>query len=107
MLTDSIRCSPIAQTLDDILLHCQNSTTLESAHALFQSMTSNPKFQTALESSGVLNEILEDMGFGGLWRSCSFSQTQEPDKQCFALTEKLIEVRLSILLLYMIKIAFC
>jgi hypothetical protein len=56
-------------------------------------MTSNPKFATALESSGVLNEILEDMGFGGLWRSCSFSQTLEPERQCFALTEKLIEVR--------------
>jgi neurofibromin 1 len=86
------RCSPIASVLDDILLHCQNSATLSSAHDLFQTMTSNPKFASALESAGVLNEILEDMGFGGLWRSCSFSQTQEPDKQCFALTEKLIEV---------------
>lgn len=85
-------CSPIAQVLDDILLHCQNSATLSSAHDLFQTMTSNPKFASALESAGVLNEILEDMGFGGLWRSCSFSQTQEPDKQCFALTEKLIEL---------------
>lgn len=56
-------------------------------------MTSNPKLTNALDSSGVLNEILEDMGFGGLWRSCSFNQTVEPDKQCFALTEKLIEVR--------------
>ncbi|KAK9779340.1 putative GTPase-activator protein for ras-like GTPase [Seiridium cardinale] len=85
-------CSPVAQMLDDILLHCQNSSTLESAHALFQTMTSNPKFPTTLESSGELNEILEELGFGGLWRSCSFSQTQEPDKQCFALTEKLIEL---------------
>lgn len=40
----------------------------------------------------VLNEILEDMGFGGLWRFCSLNPTQEPDKQCFAWTENLIDV---------------
>ncbi|KAI1852569.1 hypothetical protein JX265_003051 [Neoarthrinium moseri] len=85
-------CSPVAQILDDVLLHCQNPSTLEAAHALFRTMTSNPKFSNALESTGILNEILEDMGFGGLWRSCSFSQTQEPEKQCFGLTEKLIEL---------------
>lgn len=86
-------CFPIVQILDDILLHCQNSATLEAAHGLLQTITSNPNFSVAMETSGMLNVILEDMGFGGLWRSCSFSQTQEPDKQCFALTEKLIEVR--------------
>lgn len=42
----------------------------------------------------VLNEILEDMGFGGLWRFCSLNPTQEPDKQCFAWTENLIDVSL-------------
>ena len=85
-------CFPIVQILDDILLRCQNSATLEAAHGLLQAITSNPNFSIAMETSGVLNVILEDMGFSGLWRSCSFSQTQEPDKQCFALTEKLIEV---------------
>lgn len=42
--------------------------------------------------SGTLHDILEDMGFGGLWRFCSLNPTQEPDKQCFAQTEKLIDV---------------
>ncbi|KAK7980760.1 hypothetical protein PG989_013217 [Apiospora arundinis] len=83
---------PIVQILDDILLHCQNSTTLEAAHTLLQAMTSDHNISAAMETNGVLNEILEDVGFGGLWRSCSFSQGQEPDKQCFALTEKLIEL---------------
>jgi neurofibromin 1 len=64
---------------------------LQSAHALLQTLTSNPKFAGALESTGMLNEILEDMGFGGLWRSCSLNMSQEQDKQCFVLTEKLIE----------------
>jgi len=78
--------------LDDVLLHCQNSSTLKSAHALLQTLSSNPKFSHALETSGALSETLEDMGFGGLWRSCSFNVSLEQDKQCFGLTGKLIEV---------------
>ncbi len=87
------RCNPIISLLDDILLHCQNPATLESAHTLLQTLTSNPKFASAMDSNSLLNEILEDMGFGGLWRSCSLTLLQEHDKQCFGLTEKLIEVR--------------
>lgn len=44
----------------------------------------------------VLNEVLEDLGFGGLWRFCSLNPTQEPDKQCFAWTENLIDVSLHV-----------
>lgn len=88
------RCAPIASLLDDVLLHCQSPGTLEAAHALLQTLTSNPKFTGSLESSSaVLNDLLEDMGFAGLWRSCSFNLAQEQqDRTCFALTEKLIEV---------------
>lgn len=85
-------CGPIVAILDEVLLHCQNSSTLESAQALLYALTSNPKFSSALESTAVLNEILEDMGFSGLWRSCSFNFSQDQDRKCFILTEKLIEV---------------
>lgn len=93
-------CSPILAILDDVLLHCQNSATLEAAHCLLQTLTANPSFATAMMESvvvtngpgPVLLEELEDMGFGGLWRFCSLNPTQEPDKQCFAWTEKLIDV---------------
>ncbi|KAI0831620.1 GTPase [Hypoxylon sp. FL0890] len=85
-------CPTIASFLDEVLLHGQSSTTLGAAHALLQTLSSNPKFTSALESSGMLNEILEDMGFEGLWRSSSFTHAQDPDKQCSILTEKLIEV---------------
>lgn len=85
-------CAPIVHILDELLTDCQNSATLESAYALLQTITSNPKFAAALQTNSVLNEILQDMGFGGLWRSSSCSHGQEPDKQCFALTEKLIEL---------------
>lgn len=88
--TDS--CGPIVSILDDILLHSQNSTTLDSAHALLRTLTSSKQFTGALNSSGVLNEILEDMGFSGIWRSCSLNLSHDQDKHCFALTEKLIEV---------------
>ncbi|KAI8301808.1 GTPase-activator protein for Ras-like GTPase [Colletotrichum sp. SAR11_240] len=85
-------CGPIVPILDEVLLHCQNSATLESAQALLHALTSNPKFSSALESTAVLNEILEDMGFSGLWRSCSFNFSQDQDRKCFILTEKLIEL---------------
>lgn len=88
------RCPTIASFLDEILLHGQSQTTLGSAHALLQTLSSNAKFTSALESTGMLSEILEDMGFEGLWKSSSFNHTQEPDKQCAILTEKLIEVSL-------------
>ncbi|KAH8677702.1 GTPase-activator protein for ras-like GTPase [Xylariales sp. PMI_506] len=85
-------CSSVAQLLDEVLIHCQIPSTLQAAHALLMTLSSNPKFTEAAESTKVLNDILEEEGFSGIWRSCSFNQMQEPDKQCFALTEKLIEL---------------
>ncbi|TDZ23115.1 Neurofibromin [Colletotrichum orbiculare MAFF 240422] len=85
-------CGPIVAILDEVLLHCQNSSTLESAQALLHGLTANSKFASALESTVVLSEILEDMGFSGLWRSCSFNFAQDYDRRCFILTEKLIEL---------------
>ncbi|KAK3950236.1 hypothetical protein QBC32DRAFT_376735 [Pseudoneurospora amorphoporcata] len=84
---------PIITILDDIVLHCQNPTTLGSAHELLQTLTNNPQFSGAMEQAAKLNETLDGMGFGGLWRSCSFNLShQEQDRQCFGLTEKLIEL---------------
>lgn len=99
-LTSTNSCGPILVILDDVLLHCQNSATLESAHGLLQTLTSDPTFAKAMNEDGsasngagaALTGMLEDMGFGGLWRFCSLNPTQEPDKQCFAWTEKLIDV---------------
>lgn len=98
-------CDPILNILDDTILHCQNSATLESAHGLLQTLTSDPKFAAMLTESSpgsgraggsggsVLNETLQGMGFEGLWQFCSLNPTREPDKPCFDQTEKLIEVR--------------
>jgi neurofibromin 1 len=103
------RCPPIVSILDDILLHCQSSPTLEAAHTLLQTLTSNPKFSGAHENSAAaLNGLLEDMGFSGLWRSCSFNlaSTEQQDRTCFALTEKLIEVSFFYLLPWLILFFF-
>ncbi|KAL2759502.1 hypothetical protein ACRALDRAFT_1074229 [Sodiomyces alcalophilus JCM 7366] len=91
-------CGPIASILEDTLLHCQNASSLQAAHVLLQCLTSDASLSPALESPGMLDDILDEMGFGGLWRSCSFESSQQQDRECFALTEKLIEELTAILL---------
>jgi neurofibromin 1 len=62
---------------------------------LLQTLTSNPRFSASSldTSAAALNDTLDDLGFAGLWRSCSFNLAQEQqDRTCFGLTEKLIEV---------------
>ncbi|TLS24731.1 hypothetical protein PpBr36_08009 [Pyricularia pennisetigena] len=90
---------PIHSILDSVLLHCQNSSTLESAHLLLQTLSGNPRLVSAQQqleggagaAAGILDDILEEMGFEGLWRSCSFNLAVD-GRECFALTEKLIEL---------------
>lgn len=45
-----------------------------------------------MASSSTVTEALDDMGFGGLWRSCSVGSMEDIQRECFDLTEKLIEV---------------
>ena len=97
-------CGPILSILEDVLLHSQRPATLQAAHTLLQTLTSNPKLVPALEhggAGGMLNEILEDAGLEGLWQSgvvfppsrgTPSAQQEQLDRQCFGLTEKLIEV---------------
>ncbi|KAI6503358.1 hypothetical protein MCOR13_005128 [Pyricularia oryzae] len=90
---------PIHSILDSVLLHCQNSSTLESAHLLLQTLSGNPRLVSAQQqleggagaAAGILDDILEEMGFEGLWRSCSFNLAVD-GRECFSLTEKLIEL---------------
>ncbi|KAI0020415.1 GTPase [Xylariomycetidae sp. FL0641] len=85
-------CPTIGNLLDEILLHAQSSATLKAAHVLLDTLHSNARFSAAIDGPGTLMTTLEDMGFEGLWRSCSFIQTQEHDRQLYLLTEKLIEL---------------
>jgi hypothetical protein len=85
------RCSPVANLLDDILLNCQHTPTVESAHGLLQVLASDPNFSKAMETPSVVREILDENGFTSLCRN-SYNQGREVDGQCFVLTERLIEV---------------
>jgi neurofibromin 1 len=80
--------------LDDVLLHGQNSASLEAAHSLLRTLTSDKKYARAMSSGGSMTKILEKNGFGGLWRSCSMGAMDDIHRDCFDLTEKLIEVSL-------------
>jgi hypothetical protein len=39
-----------------------------------------------------LTEVLDSMGFAGLWRSCSFGSMEDVNRDYLELTERLIEV---------------
>jgi neurofibromin 1 len=92
ILTFVCRCDPLFSILDDVLLSCQNAVTLDSAHQLLRTLTSNPKLSGSMDTARLLEEVLEDIGFGGLWRSSTFHAANEHDKQCTLLTDRLIEV---------------
>jgi neurofibromin 1 len=85
-------CDPVFGILDDVLLSCQNAVTLESAHTLMRTLTSNPKLSGTVDTARLLEEVLEDIGFGGLWRSSTFHAANEQDKRNTILTDRLIEV---------------
>lgn len=79
--------------LDDVLLHGQNSVTLEAAHTLLRTLSADRSYARAMDSGNSMNDILEDKGFGGLWRACSsMGPMEDIQRDCFTLTEKLIEV---------------
>lgn len=82
--------------LDDVLLHGQNSAALEAAHMLLRTLSTDQKYTKAMDSASSMNEMLEEKGFGGLWRACSIGPIEDIQQDCFDLTEKLIEVSLLI-----------
>ncbi|TAQ89305.1 hypothetical protein B7494_g2379 [Chlorociboria aeruginascens] len=64
--------SPILAVLESIIMSCQNPRTLESAHVLLRTITGNEKFATVGDTEDLVGGVLEEIGFGGLWRSSSF-----------------------------------
>ncbi|CAL3962410.1 unnamed protein product [Diplocarpon coronariae] len=83
---------PVVRILDDILISCQNAATLESAHLLMRTITSNPKFAGGVDTSETLEDVLDGIGFGGLWRSSTFHAVNDHERECTALTDRLIEL---------------
>ncbi|KAM0278007.1 hypothetical protein ACHAO9_012333, partial [Fusarium lateritium] len=81
----------IRSLLDDTLLHSQNAATLRAAHTLLRSLSFNKQFPRAPSTIPALSEVLDSLGFGGLWRSCSFGSMEEVNRDYLDLTERLIE----------------
>ncbi|KAF4457831.1 hypothetical protein F53441_306, partial [Fusarium austroafricanum] len=69
----------------------QNSATLRAAHTLLRALSSNVQFSRATGTMSALTEVLDSMGFGGLWRSCSFGSMEDVNRDYLELTERLIE----------------
>ena len=84
-------CGAMRSVLEDVLLHGQNAAVLEAAHTLLRTLSSDIRYATAMDS-GPMNKVLEEKGFSGLWRSCSMGSMEDLHRDCFELTEKLIEV---------------
>jgi neurofibromin 1 len=59
---------------------------------LLRTLTINPKFSDTVDTAQLLGEVLDDIGFGGLWVSSTFHSSSERDRHCTILTDKLIEV---------------
>lgn len=73
-------------------MSCQNTATLESAHQLLRTLTSNQRFAGLVDTAEMLEDVLDGIGFGGLWRSSTFHILNEQERKCTALTDRLIEV---------------
>jgi neurofibromin 1 len=78
--------------LNDVIMHGQDSAALEAAHTLVRTLTSEGEYASAMSTTEPLAEALEEMGFGGLWKTSFQEQVPYESKGCLELTEKLIEV---------------
>jgi neurofibromin 1 len=83
---------PVLRILDHLLMSCQNPATLEAAHTLLRTLTSDPKLGSGVDTSDMLEQVLDGIGFGGLWRSTTFRSMDDNDRQTTALTDRLIEL---------------
>lgn len=54
----------------------------------------------------MLEDVLEGIGFGGLWHSSTFHAVNEQERKCTALTDRLIEVSSLSLLNYLDEFIF-
>lgn len=80
--------------LDDVLVHGEHLKTLETAHKLLRTLSSQPEIVSSAgnSNSNTWLELLEDKGLDGVIRTCSFHQPPDLDRDCLGLMEKLIEL---------------
>ncbi|RYP13921.1 hypothetical protein DL767_010513 [Monosporascus sp. MG133] len=86
--------SSLIARLDEVLTHCENLKSLESAHTLLRTLSTRPEIisYAGKSTASGWSDILEQQGLEGLTRTCSSHKNQDLDKDCSALVEKLIEL---------------
>lgn len=70
--------------------------TLQAAQILLQTLATHQKLADTVDTAHLLEQVLDDLGFAGLWRSSDFYMGKERDRQRCSLTEKLIELAISL-----------
>ena len=96
----SQRCGAIPPLIEEVLSHSQDTSALKAANALLRTIASDANFQDKMTSMRPLVDALHEMGFTGLWRFSSQDLGEEIRRECFDLTERLIEVSIIYSLFY-------
>ncbi|RFU78283.1 neurofibromin 1, partial [Trichoderma arundinaceum] len=84
-------CGAIPSLIEEVLLHSQDSSALKAANTLLRTISSDANFRDKMTSMRPLIDALHDVGFTGLWRFASQDLGEEIRRECFDLTERLIE----------------
>ncbi|KAG5931494.1 hypothetical protein E4U60_006050, partial [Claviceps pazoutovae] len=84
-------CGALPSIIDDVLLHSQDTRALEAAHALLRTISSEQRYCEDLGSLRTFLDLLDEIGFGGLWREFGHLSSEAVTIDCFELTQKLIE----------------
>ncbi|PTB71434.1 ras GTPase-activating protein [Trichoderma longibrachiatum ATCC 18648] len=84
-------CGAIPSLIEEVLLHSQDTSALKAANTLLRTIASDANFQDKMASMRPLVDALREMGFPGLWRFSSQDLGEEIRRECFDLTERLIE----------------
>ncbi|KAG6021606.1 hypothetical protein E4U40_005170 [Claviceps sp. LM458 group G5] len=85
-------CGALPSIIDDVLLHSQDTRALEAAHALLRTISSEQRYCEDLGSLRSFLDLLDEIGFGGLWRDFGHLSSDAVTMDCFELTQKLIEL---------------
>lgn len=85
-------CGALPSIIDDVLLHSQDTRALEAAHTLLRTISSEQRYCEDLGSLRTFLDLLDEIGFGGLWREFGHLFSEAVTTDCFELTQKLIEV---------------
>ncbi|KAL6810242.1 hypothetical protein V8C40DRAFT_258827 [Trichoderma camerunense] len=85
-------CGAIPSLIEEVLLHSQDTSALKAANTLLRTISSDANFQDKMTSMRPLIDALHEMGFTGLWRFSSQDLGEEIRRECFDLTERLIEL---------------